>query len=286
VHAYKYKLNKRERKLVEDYTRHLFLDEKAPNTIAKYRRDVMAFLSWMRSRKITKEAIINWKSHLVSVGYTPRTVNSMLAATNSFLSFIGQPDLRVKSLRLQRGMCSPDEMELTRRDYIRLVEAATEAGNLRMALVLESIAATGIRVSELGQITVSAVDRGGANVSNKGKTRMVIIPRALKKHLADYAQECSISSGPLFVTSSGEPVDRRWVWKSMKSLAAKAGIDSRKVYPHNLRHLFATAYWKKSHDIMRLAEAMGHSSVDTTRAYVAAGRAEQRRIVESIDLVV
>ncbi len=259
--------------------------EKSAATVEKYARDAAAFAAYAAGGEVTKELAVAWKSKLRKEGYTARSVNSMLAGVNSLFAFLGWHDLRVKTLKLQREIFCPEEKELTKDEYARLVRAAKEKQNERLSLILQTICGTGIRVSELSFITAEAARRGEAAVSCKGKTRSVFLVRELQKKLLRYAAERGIVSGSLFLTRGGKPVDRTSVWREMKALCVQARVDPRKVFPHNLRHLFARVFYGLEKDIAKLADLLGHSSVDTTRIYIVSTGAEHRRRMERMRLI-
>lgn len=224
-------------------------EEKSENTIEKYMRDVRAFCAYVGEAEMTKETVIAYKNKLLSENYAARSVNSVLASINSLLSFLGWADLKVKSIKLQRQIYCPEEKELTKAEYIRLVNTAKQKGNERLNLLIQTICGTGIRVSELQYITVEAVKCNEAVVSLKGKTRSVFIVRELQKKLLRYAAEQKISSGAIFITRSGKPMSRTNIWREMKSLCVEAGVNPQKVFPHNLRHLFARTFYGIEKDI-------------------------------------
>ena len=260
-------------------------DEKSEITIEKYLRDCRAFMRFAAAAPISKETVIAWKQQLVERGYAPRSVNSMLAAVNSLLGFAGLESCRVKALRIQREIYCPEEKELSRAEYLRLVRAAEARRNLRLSLTLQTICSTGIRISELRYITVEAAGTGEARVSCKGKTRVVFLPRELQLKLRRYAKVMGVEAGPLFLTSGGKPLSRSNVWREMKSLCADAGVLPGKVFPHNLRHLFARVFYKIEKDIVKLADILGHSSINTTRIYIISSGAEHRSRIERMRLI-
>ena len=261
-------------------------EEKSRNTIEKYIRDVRAFIAFTNGTEITKEIVIAYKNKLLSENYAARSVNSMLASINSLLSFLGWANLKVKSIKLQRQIYCPEEKELTKAEYLRLVNTAKQAGNERLNLLIQTICGTGIRVSELQYITVEAVKCGEAVVSLKGKTRSVFIVRELQKKLLRYAAEKKITSGVIFITRNGNPMSRTHIWREMKSLCEQAKVSSQKVFPHNLRHLFARTFYGIEKDIAKLADILGHSSIDTTRIYIITTGNEHRRRMENMRLVI
>lgn len=266
------------------FIRFLSEEEKAKATMEKYRRDAERFCRYAAGKPLSKELVVAYKRALCE-RYAPRSVNSMLAAVNRFLAFIGCGDLRVKRLRLQRQMFCTREKELTRSEYERLVEAARRKGSERLALILQTLGSTGIRIGELRFITVSAVLEGKATVSEKGKTRVVILPRGLRELLRRYCRARGIGSGAVFRTRGGRPVDRSNVWAEMKRLCAAAGVEKSKVFPHNFRHLFARVFYSVERDISRLADVLGHASVETTRLYIISSGAEHERQLEKLGLV-
>lgn len=270
---------------IEGYTAFLLDSEKAAGTVEKYIRDVRAFFAWTGAEEFGKEAVIAWKDSLVEKGYGPVTVNAMLSSLHSFLKYIGRTDCCVKFLKIQRKLYRSEEKELTKKEYLRLVKAAECGGDERMALLLETICATGIRVSEVKYITVDAVKRGLAEISLKGKIRTIILPGKLCRKLRKYAGKRKIASGEIFLTRSGKPMDRKQIWASMKSLCKAAKVDSTKVFPHNLRHLFARTFYQVCRDIVKLANILGHSSIETTRIYLVTTSREDAKQLELLGLV-
>ena len=252
-------------------------EEKSENTVEKYIRDVRAFATYVGDTEITKETVISYKGKLLSDNYAARSINSMLASINSLFQFFGWVDLKVKSVKLQRQIYYPEEKELTKAEYMRLVHTAKQKGNERLNLLIQTICGTGIRVSELQYITVEAVKCGEAVVSLKGKIRSVFIVRELQKKLLRYAAEQRISSGAIFITRSAKPMSRTNIWREMKSLCEKARVNPQKVFPHNLRHLFARTFYGIEKDIAKLADILGHSSINTTRIYIITTGNEHRQ---------
>ena len=261
-------------------------EEKSENTIEKYMRDVREFCAYVGEAEMTKETVIAYKNKLLSENYAARSVNSVLASINSLLSFLGWADLKVKSIKLQRQIYCPEEKKLTKAEYIRLVNTAKQKGNERLNLLIQTICGTGIRVSELQYITVEAVKCNEAVVSLKGKTRSVFIVRELQKELLRYAAEQKISSGAIFITRSGKPMSRTNIWREMKSLCVEAGVNPQKVFPHNLRHLFARTFYGIEKDIAKLADILGHSSINTTRIYIITTGNEHRQRMENMRLII
>lgn len=265
---------------------HLRREECAGGTVEKYLRDLGGFARWLKGAPVTKEAVAGWKGYLLDQHYAPTTINSMLAAVNRFLDFMGWGAYRVKFLKLQRRLFRDAGRELTRGEYTRLLDTAQRQGQERLALLMETICATGIRVSELRFFTVEAVRLGRAEVSNKGKSRTVFLPEKLRKALLQYARAQKIAAGPVFVTRNGKPLDRSNIWHDMKALCREAGVAESKVFPHNLRHLFARTYYALEKDIVRLADILGHSSINTTRVYTMESGTAHRRQLEKMRLVI
>ena len=273
------------KEMIGEFSCYLKSEEKSKNTIAKYLRDVRAFAEYLSGAEITKETVIAYKSKLLAESYAVRSINSMLASLNGLFSFLGWTDCRVKSIKLQRQIYCPEEKELTKAEYMRLVNTAKQKGNERLNLILQTICGTGIRVSELQCITVEAVKCGEAIVSLKGKTRTIFIVRELQKKLLRYAAEQGISSGTIFITRTGRPMSRTNIWREMKGLCEQAGVNPQKVFPHNLRHLFARVFYGIEKDIAKLADILGHSSINTTRIYIISTGDEHRRRMEYMRLI-
>lgn len=277
-----------ERKITENiilnFENHLSEQEKSPTTIEKYIRDVRAFSAFAEKKTITKETVILYKKHLQK-NYAVRSVNSMLASVNSLFAFLGWHGLKVKSLKLQQQVFRPEEKELTKAEYYRLCTAAKRKRNKRLNLILQTICGTGIRVSELQYITVEAIRRGEAVVNCKAKTRSVFIVKELKQKLLCYAAEQNIKSGMIFVTRTGKPISRTNIWREMKALCKEANVNPQKVFPHNLRHLFARVFYGIEKDLAKLADILGHSSINTTRIYIISTGTEHRRKMENMHLI-
>lgn len=271
--------------VIEHFKKYLREEEKSENTIEKYMRDAWAFTTYMNGTEITKESVIAYKSNLISENYAVRSINSMLASLNSLFVFLGWMDCRVKSIKLQRQIYCPEEKELTKAEYTRLVNTAKQKGNERLNLILQTICGTGIRVSELQYITVEAVKCSEAVVSLKGKTRSVFIVKELQKKLLRYAAEQKIHSGCIFITRTGKPISRTNIWREMKGLCEQAGVNPQKVFPHNLRHLFARVFYGIEKDIAKLADILGHSSINTTRIYIISTGDEHRKRMEHMRLI-
>lgn len=270
---------------IEKFRNHLREEEKSDNTIEKYIRDVTAF-SEHCTGAITKDTVIAYKQSLIDGGYAARSVNSMLASINGLFSFLGWYDLRVKALKIQQQVFCPEEKELTRAEYERLCRTAQSKHNERLNLILQTICGTGIRVSELQFITVEAVRKGEAIVSLKGKTRSIFIVRDLQKKLLQYITKKKITSGAVFVTRTGKPMSRTNIWREMKNLCIEAEVNPEKVFPHNLRHLFARVFYGIEKDIAKLADVLGHSSINTTRIYIISTGTEHRQRMERMRLII
>lgn len=270
---------------IQKFRTHLKSEEKSQNTVMKYLRDVRAFAAAQSGAQVTKEAVIAYKQRLLEQGYAVRSINSVLASLNSLFSFLGLHDCRVKSLKLQRQVFCPEEKELTKAEYERLCRAAQQKHNERLNLILQTICGTGIRVSELQFITAEAVKSGEAVVSLKGKTRTVFLVKPLQKKLLRYISEQKIKSGAVFVTRTGKPMSRTNIWREMKGLCEEAGVSPQKVFPHNLRHLFARVFYGIEKDIAKLADILGHSSINTTRIYIVSTGFEHRQRMEKMRLI-
>lgn len=270
---------------IECFKKYLREEEKSENTVQKYLRDVQAFAAYLGGAEVTKKSVIAYKGKLLAENYAVRSINSMLASLNSLFAFLGWTDCKVKSIKLQRQIYCSEEKELTKAEYMRLVNTAKQKNNERLNLILQTICGTGIRVSELQYITVEAVKCGEAVVSLKGKTRSVFIVKELKKKLLRYVAEQGIQSGCIFVTKTGNPISRTNIWREMKGLCEQAGVNPQKVFPHNLRHLFARVFYGIEKDIAKLADILGHSSINTTRIYIISTGNEHRRRMENMRLI-
>ena len=267
---------------IMSFAAYLRKEERSAATIEKYVREAGRFLRWLDGRTAGKELALAYKEALMGER-TPAGVNGAVAALNCLFSFWGLPECRMRSVKVQRRIFRDEERELTEKEYRRLLTAAK--GNRRLLLVMETICATGIRVSELRFFTVEAVRLGRAEVSNKGKNRTVFLPEKLRKALLQYARAQKIAAGPVFVTRNGKPLDRSNIWHDMKALCREAGVAESKVFPHNLRHLFARTYYALEKDIVRLADILGHSSINTTRIYTMESGTAHRRQLEKMRLV-
>ena len=272
-------------KAIAEFKEHLILEERSEITVEKYIRDVKAFAKYTQNSAITKETVIAYKKYLQE-NYAVRSVNSMLASINSLFMFLGWHDLRVKSLKLQQQVFCPEEKELTKAEYTRLCRTAERKHNERLNLILQTICGTGIRVSELQYITVEAVKHGEAVVNCKAKTRSVFIVKELKQKLLRYAAKQNIKSGMIFVTRTSKPISRTNIWREMKALCEEANVNPQKVFPHNLRHLFARVFYGIEKDIAKLADILGHSSINTTRIYIISTGTEHRQRMENMRLII
>lgn len=272
--------------LIADFRRWLIVEEKSANTVEKYLRDARVFAAFLSGREATKDLAIAYKQHLVEHEYAVRSINSMLASINSLFSFFGWYDCKVKAIKQQREIFCKEEKELTKEEYFRLLRAAEQKKNDRLNLIIQTICGTGIRVSELQFITVEAVKKGEATVNCKGKIRTVFIVKELKKKLLQYAKEKHIAAGAIFITRSGNPISRTNIWREMKALCKDANVNPEKVFPHNLRHLFARIFYGLEKDIAKLADILGHSSINTTRIYIISTGNEHRKRMENMRLVV
>lgn len=260
-------------------------DERSAGTIEKYLRDVRKFFCWLADRTLEKAQASAWRTQLLTDGYAPETVNSMIVALNRFLGVIGREDCRIHTLRIQRKLFRRQERELTRAEYERLVQTAERKGQERLALLLEAIAATGIRVSEVKYLTVEAAKAGRAEISLKGKIRVILLPNKLRRKLLKYAKKQKIVSGEVFLTRNGRGLSRKQIWAEMKMLCKRARVAANKVFPHNLRHLFAREFYKICRDVVKLADVLGHSSMETTRIYLLSTGEEHVRQLDRLRLI-
>lgn len=272
------------KELIDSYHKTLIREEKSAATVEKYLRDVRDFFAFIRQSELTKELVMAYKQRLVERQYAVRSINSMLVSVNSLLEYLGCPDCKVKAIRQQREIYCTEEKELTKEEYMRLLEAAKKKPQLR--LIMETICGTGIRVSELMFFTVEAIEHGEVTVTCKAKNRRILLPKKLQRLLLDYAGKKGIRSGTIFVTRSGKPLDRSNIWSAMKKLCQAARVKASKVFPHNLRKLFARTFYGMEKDIAKLADILGHSSIDTTRIYIISTGIEHRKKIERLGLVV
>lgn len=280
----KRKITKRS---LADYKIYLYEQEKSRATIEKYMRDLDKLLRYAEGRNLDKPLMIEYKDYLKNErNHKTSSVNSFLVAANRFFEFMKWHELKVKTYRVQKETFMPEKRELSKEEYRKLVKTAIHTGKERIAMIIQTICATGIRVSELSSITVSSVKCGVAAIYNKGKERQILIPRDLQVHLLRYIRKNDIKGGPVFQTSKGKAVDRTWIWREMKKLCEEAGVEKDKVFPHNLRHLFARTFYGLYRDIAKLADMLGHSSIETTRIYLRESYTEYRKQLEKLNLLV
>ena len=270
--------------LIEKFENYLINEEKASATLEKYMRDIKAFFVWSGSSEIDKRKVLDYKEYLIGK-FAPASVNSVLSSLNSFFEFNNWHNMKVKMLKIQKQIFAQKDKELSKSEYERLLDAAKAKSNERLYLLMQTICASGIRVSELQYITVDAITQRKAIINCKGKMRVVILPRELCRMLTEYAKTKKITSGAVFVTKTGKPLDRSTIWKMMKALCESAGVSKDKVFPHNLRHLFARTFYSIQKDIVRLADILGHSSVNTTRIYTMESGEIHRRKIQKLGLL-
>lgn len=271
---------------IMQYERYLREEEKAAATIQKYTSDLRKLAAYADGMPITKEIMLGYKQYLKKKGYSAASINSYLVAANRFFEYMEWYGIRVKQLRLQREAYVPEERELTKTEYKRLVKTAKKMGKHRLAMIITTICATGIRISELSALTAAGVRRGVIYVDNKGKIRKVLIPVDLQKRLLLYMVDNHIKRGVVFSTSKGNPVDRSNIWKEMKSICRESGVNDKKVYPHSLRRLFARIFYSMEKDIAKLADILGHGSIETTRIYIRTSSREYMRQMKRMDMIV
>lgn len=270
---------------IREFSRYLREEERETATIDKYSRDVKDFFIWLKDREISRERMGEWRGYLLKAGRKPVTINGKLSALNKFLSFLGRNDCRIKYLKIQRRLFRSTEKQLSKQEYIQLLETAHSLGRERLALLMETICATGIRVSEVKYITAEAIRAGRTEIALKGKIRTILLPGKLCRKLKKYAGKRKIVSGEVFLTRNGKGMSRRQIWAEMKSLCEKAGVAPSKVFPHNLRHLFAQTFYRVCRDVAKLADVLGHSSIETTRLYLISTEAEHVRQMERMGLI-
>ena len=270
---------------IRNFEAYLFSEERSAATVEKYLHDLGVFYAFMNGKELTKTAVLEYKSNLL-IKYAVTSANSMLAAVNAFFRYLGWYELCVKQYKIQKSAFCPEEKELTKAEYIRLIEAARRKGNERLNFIIQTICGSGIRVSELQFITAEAVQRGEAFVNCKGKNRRIFIVAELRKKLLQYIKTQNIKSGAVFVTKNGKPVSRHNIWRDMKALCNDAGVSPSKVFPHNLRHLFARTFYRLEKDIAKLADILGHTSINTTRIYIVTTATEHKRKMENMRLII
>ena len=269
---------------IKSFNDYLINEEKAAATVNKYLHDIGEFQIWLGEQELCKTAVLAYKSYLCE-RYASASVNATLSSLNSFFNFMEWYDLRVKNLKIQKQIFASTDKELSKAEYERLLQAAKQKKNERLYLLMQTICSTGIRVSEVRYVTVESVSRGIAEINCKGKRRQVFLPKQLCQILKQYIKEQKIKSGAVFVTKNGNPLDRSNIWSDMKKLCKAANVSEKKVFPHNLRHLFARTYYSLQKDIVRLADILGHSSVNTTRIYTMETGEIHRRQIQKLGLL-
>lgn len=266
------------------FKEHLIEEEKSSITVEKYIRDVKAFAFWCKDKELNKKTVLEYKEH-IKENYAPKSVNSMISSLNAFFEYKKAYDLKIKTLKIQKQLFLPDEKELTKEEYERLLKAAKEKGNNKLYFIMQTICSCGIRVSELKYITVSAIHSCSASINLKGKIRVVILPKNLCMMLKKYISKEKIKSGSVFISRNGKPLDRSNIWKMLKSLCKVANVAKEKVFPHNLRHLFARTFYTIQKDVVRLADILGHSSINTTRIYTMENGEIHRQQIQNLGLL-
>ena len=269
---------------IKKFEEYLYAEERSCNTIEKYIRDIRFFRGRLQGGNVDKSALVKYKKELCE-RYAAKSVNSMLSSVNAFFVFMGWYDLKVKTLKIQRRIFSDKSKELSKPEYERLLSAAINRKNKRLYYLIQTVASTGLRVSEIQYVTCEAVRQGQAVINCKGKIRQIFLPKKLCKMLLSYIKERKIKSGSVFVTKTGKPLDRSHIWKMLKSLCEAAGVSRDKVFPHNLRHLFARTFYSLQKDIVRLADILGHSNIETTRIYTMESGAEHRKLLQKLGLL-
>lgn len=267
--------------LIQDFKLYLTEEENSSSTIVKYIRDLKFFKNWLGENELTKNVILKYKQKLCEQ-YAPASVNSIISSLNSFFAYIGWNEIKIKTLKIQKQIFSNKEKELSKHEYERLLSAAKNRKNQRLYYLMQTICSTGIRVSELKFITVESLKTRVANINCKGKIRTVFLPKQLCKMLRDYAIKNNIKKGSVFVSKNGKPLDRSNIWTAMKKLCESAMVAKEKVFPHNLRHLFARTYYSIQKDVVRLADILGHSSINTTRIYTIETGEIHRQQIEKL----
>lgn len=278
-------LNYITKEMFQQFKEYLKNEERECSTIAKYLHDIQTLADWLQEREVTKTNLTAYKEHLIKKRYNPKTINGILSAINKFLTFISCQDMKVKYLRIQRQLFRNSNRELTQAEYVKLLKKAQELGKERLSLIMQTICATGIRVSEVKYITLEAVKSGKAEIFLKGKIRIILLTGKLCKKLLKYAKGQKITSGEIFLTRSGRGLGRKQIWAEMKALCKKAGVAVGKVFPHNLRHLFARTFYKVCKDVAKLADVLGHSSIETTRIYLISTGSEHLRTLNKLNLI-
>ena len=272
------------KELINNFKIYLYEEERSDNTIEKYMRDIRFFREWLQGRSIDKSLVIEYKKELCE-RYAAKSVNSMLSSINAFFTFMGWYDLKVKTLKIQRRIFADKSKELSKTEYERLLAAAKNKNNERLYYLMQTIASTGLRVSEIKYVTCEAVRQGQAVINCKGKIRQIFLPKKLCQMLKEYIKSRNIKSGAVFVSKNGRPLDRSNIWKMLKDLCKSAGVSKDKVFPHNFRHLFARTFYSLQKDIVRLADILGHSNIETTRIYTMESGAEHRKLLQKLGLL-
>lgn len=271
-------------KLIQNFKEYLIDEEKSAATLDKYIRDIAVFMHWSSGKELCKSLVLEYKQEIIGK-YAPASVNSIISSLNSFFVYNEWYDLKVKSIKIQKQIFANKKKELTKAEYERLLKAAKSKNNQRLYYLMQTICSSGLRVSELKYVTTDAVRCGQATINCKGKMRIVILPKQLCKMLKDYIRENNIKSGSVFVSKNGKPLDRSNIWSDMKKLCESAGVTKDKVFPHNLRHLFARTYYSIQKDVVRLADILGHSSVNTTRIYTMESGEIHRMQIQKLGLL-
>ncbi|MCI8749406.1 MAG: tyrosine-type recombinase/integrase [Lachnospiraceae bacterium] len=272
--------------ILENYAKHLARDEKSRMTIRKYICDIKKLIEYADGRVVTKELVVSYKESLrTSQKYKLSSINSFLVAANRLFEYLGWYGMRVKTYRIQKEVFMPAGKDLSKAEYKRMVQAALKKGNKRLAMIIQTLCSLGIRASELSGITAESARNGTAEVFCKGKQRKILIPRKLQKLLLKYIDENNIVSGIIFRTSTGKAVDRSNMWREIKALGTESGVPEGKIFPHNFRHLFAKIFYQKNKDIAKLADILGHSSIETTRGYIKTNSDEYQKQIDLMGLV-
>ena len=272
-------------KKVGEFENNLIMNEKSMATIKKYIKEIRNFLDYLDGGDITKSRAMQYRAAM-QPEYKAQTINVKLSAVNAFLDFIGRPECRVRFIKVQKKSFVEEEKELREEEYRTLLLSARERGKIRLYHILLTLCSTGIRISELKYITADAVQQGRAEIDMKGKHRVILLPNELKNKLKDYMDQQNIRTGSVFITRNGKPVDRSNIFHEMKRLSAYAGVKPKKVYPHNLRHLFARSFYAVEKNLSHLADILGHSSIETTRIYIASSYRNFDRIFDSMQLII
>ena len=274
-----------EEKIIS-FQKMLLAEERSLNTVRKYCQDIRQFKDWIGGEKVTKETLLDWKEFMILKGYKGTTINGKIISINAYFKYFGQIEYKMKLLKVQRRFFRESANDLTKEDYKKMIYTAKRLGKRRLLLIMETICTTGIRVSELKYITLNAIQEGKAEILLKGKLRTILIPKTLCKKLKYYAKENGIFCGELFITRSGKSISRKQIWAEMKALCHKAQVEASKVFPHNLRHLFARCFYERCKDISKLADVLGHSSIETTRIYLVSTYEGHMEILNKMDLII